>query len=259
MMSRRSMRSGALAGLLAIALAACVSDRPKQEPWDRPERATVQTDLAWNYLRRDELEVAREHVEAALALDANDSRANHVKALLLLRLGERDAARSYFKRALRSDPDNNDARNDYGAYLCDREEYKQGIAELERALASALNRRVSVSSVYLGDCYLKQQQLEDAGRYYRQALEENPGLARPLIAMAVISFEEANYLSARAYLERYFAVGPETAQTLLYAVKVEQQLGATDLAIDYARKLRAQYPRSSEADEATLLVPDSAR
>ena len=77
--------------------------------------------------------------------------------------------------------------------------------------------------------------------------------------MAVISFEEENYLSARAYLERYFAVGPETAQSLLYAVKVEQQLGATDLAIDYARKLRAQYPRSSEADEAALLVPDSAR
>ncbi len=255
MIVARATLSLVLFGLLT----ACVSDRPKQEPWDKSQRVDVQVDLAWNYLQRDELAVALTHARKALELNGRDSRANHVMALLQLRFGNQSAARSYFQDAVRADSNNNDARNDFGAFMCEVGDYRGGIEQLEVALASPLNRRIAISHLYAGNCYRRQAQLNEASHYYRQALSINPSMPAALLAMAGISYAEQNFLSARAYLQRYFEVGPETPDSLLLGVKVENRLGGNDLATEYARRLRQGFPRSKEAEDASALVPAVAQ
>jgi len=50
-------------------------------------------------------------------------------------------------------------------------------------------------------------------------------------------------------LERFFAVVPATAEGLLLAARTETKLGATDLAREYAARLREDFPASEQAAE----------
>ena len=65
--------------------------------------------------------------------------------------------------------------------------------------------------------------------------------------MAHLSFDQDNYLSARAYLERYSQVAKHTADSLWLGVRTEKQLGDRDQVASYALKLRANFPDSEQA------------
>ena len=67
--------------------------------------------------------------------------------------------------------------------------------------------------------------------------------------MAQLSYDEQKFLSARAYLERFFEVQPDTPQSLLLAVKVESELGAQDLVEEYRDRLLEDFAGSDEAQQ----------
>jgi len=72
-----------------------------------------------------------------------------------------------------------------------------------------------------------------------------------------VRYQSGNYLSARAFMQRYFDVGPETPQTLLLAVRVELALGADQAADEYAVRLKRRFPRSEQAAELAKLTQGS--
>jgi Tfp pilus assembly protein PilF len=61
-------------------------------------------------------------------------------------------------------------------------------------------------------------------------------------------------LSARAFLERYFGTGTASADSLLLAVRNEQKLRAKDLVVQYASKLRSDYPASEQVEELRAIM-----
>ena len=67
-----------------------------------------------------------------------------------------------------------------------------------------------------------------------------------LLRMAILSYQSSRYLPARAYLERYREVGPQTAESLWLGYRVEERLGDKDAAASYAMLLRAKFPDSQE-------------
>ena len=234
---------------MVIGLSACAGGAPPKPTWKSEDRVDVHVQLGWGYLQRDQLNIARTELEQALALDSNHSRANHIMAILQIRLKNPNVADRHFRRAVQSDPENIDAKNDYGVFLCDRGRVADGMRQFETALESPLNKRLEMTYVRAGTCLVGAADLETAERYLRAALKIDPELATALYLVARIQHESGNDLSARAHLQRFFDTGAVSSQSLLLAVQVERRLGAKDLETEYARRLKASYPNSKEAQE----------
>ena len=98
-----------------------------------------------------------------------------------------------------------------------------------------------------GWCNERSGDSERAEGDYRSALQLNPRFAPSLLAMARVSVESGNYLSARAYLQRYAEVADHTAESLWLGVRTENQLGDSDQLASYRLKLLARFPDSDEA------------
>ncbi|MDH3638024.1 MAG: type IV pilus biogenesis/stability protein PilW [Gammaproteobacteria bacterium] len=234
---------------LVFGMTGCVSNAPQLKAWEPDKQAEINAELAASYMKRNQLADAREKLEKALEIQSDHPRANHYMGVLQARLGDNQAAERHFERAIRSDREYAQAAHDYGVFLCRQGNVDQALKQFETVLANPLYQRKEVTNLRAGECLLAKNDLAGAERYFRTALEVNARLMPALLSMAEINFASAKYLGARAYIERYFAVGPETAHSLLLAAKIERELGALEEAREYAAQLQQQFANSDEARE----------
>lgn len=238
-----------LIGLVSI-FSACVGIQDSTPEGDPAKAADVRAELAAGYMQRGQLTIARTELQRALEIDPQHSRANHMMALLQLRLRDPKQAELYFKRAISSNKENSIAMHDYGVFLCQLGRLDEAMAQFHAALKNPLYRGTALTNLRAGECHMvKGTNRRAAERYLRTALQTNPNLSAALYHMSEISFVDKNYLSARGYIERYFATGRDSAKSLLLAVRIEQRLGDKKMAAKYAENLRTKYPSSKEAKQ----------
>ena len=217
------------------------------EEWSPAKRADVHAQLAAQYMERNALTTAYDELEEALSIMPNHSRSNYVMAVLQTRLNDYDKANSYYKRALKSDPQNSEAAHDYGIFLCEQDKVDEALQSFEKALANPLYTGVMLTNLRAGECLVTTgKDLDKAEKYFEAVLGVNPNISTALYYMAEINYVKENFLSARGYIERFFSVHVETPESLLLATKIETALVAHDVAEDYARRLRAKFPSSDE-------------
>ena len=236
-----------------VLMTGCVSV-PLGNKWTVDSRVDIQTRLGLSYMKLGRLEPAGLALGRALALAPNDSRANHAMALFQLRISDRAAAEPYFAQAVDTDNDNFSARNDFGGYLCQSGRMEEGLAQFDRALRNPYNDRLYVSQLGAGACYVRILNWKEAEGYFLLALVGRPKLAMALYQMAEVTFAQAEHFRTRAYLQRYFDTGAESAASLLLAVRNELKLKASDLVQLHADRLRTEFPTSSEASDMARLM-----
>lgn len=241
----------ALACMLgSLLLAGCATVEPgtSQETGDADSRAAAHTQLALGYLQRDQKQTALDELEQALDIAPENSQANYVMAMLQTQLDHPEQADRHYRRALKADPKYAVAAHDYGIFLCKEGKVEAALEHFESALQNPLYRRKTLTNLRAGECLINMRtDRRGAEPYFRAALERNPRLAPALYYMADISYAREEYLAARGYIERYFAVGPDTPASLLLAVKIESKLNADEVARQYATKLKKEFASSEEA------------
>lgn len=240
-------------GVLMLGACVTVSDHP-EDIASAAKRAEIHTELGANYLMRNQLDVAKAELEEALRLDSDNSAAHNIMALLQIRLKDDSKAEYHFRRSISLDPDNSDARNNYGVYLCERGRYDDADEQFRTALKNPLYKSPEQADVNAGICRLKKSDKVAARQYFRAALQINPKQTVALVHMARLSLESGETLSARGFMQRYFALGPETPETLLLAFRIERALGAKDAQATYALRLRGKFPDSAEAKQLRSLT-----
>ncbi|MFQ5545314.1 MAG: type IV pilus biogenesis/stability protein PilW, partial [Acidiferrobacterales bacterium] len=169
------------------------------------------------------------------------------------RLKENDAAESHFRRALKSQPDNSEARNNYGAFLCERGEVDKAVKQFELALADPLYTTPAQANLNAGLCLMKKPAPVAAESYFREVLKLDPKRKEALYQMAKISYDSGETYSARGFIQRFFEVANDTPESLLLAVRIEGKLRAKDAEASYALRLRGKFPDSPEAQELRKL------
>ena len=232
-------------GLLSGCAQTTTTPEQPQE-WSTAERADVHAQLAAQYMERNALTTAYNELEKALAIYPNHSRSNYVMAVLQTRLKEYELADQYYKRALKSDPKNSEAAHDYGIFLCDQGKTDQALTSFKQALGNPLYTGVMLTNLRAGECLMTAEQDAEAEQYFKAVLTVNPNISQALFNMAEINYKRENFLSARAYIERFFSVNAETPESLLLAARIETALVAPEVADDYARRLKAKFPSSDE-------------
>ena len=247
------MKYGALLVLAAaLSVSACVTTSSGGPlPEANPEAAAESNmRLGIGYLRQGNLQAAQEKLERAVKLNPRLIEAYSALGLVYERLDDREGAEATYKRAVQLGPEDPDALNVYAAFLCQDEDRRtEALKYFDRALRVPLSKKfVNRAVIYTnaGVC-AKPINLELAEKYLRQALGTDPRYREALLQMADVAHLQDNNLQARAFLERYLAVGRATPAVLWLGVQIERSNGALGAADDYAEKLKNDFPESVEA------------
>lgn len=230
-------------GLFSIALTACSNLTGKKDN----DTADIYLQLGVRYLNLNKLELAKENLEHALKIESGNVQAHNALAFLYEKIEKYSEADEQYQIALRLAPSDLGVQNNYGRFLCERQEYDKGIDLLNKAIANLLNDRQWLALTNAGICQLDLGQKQKAKAYFKQALIANDSYAPALLEMQKLSYSNGEYWPAKGYLQRYLNVAEHTAETLWYGMQTERALGNDGLAKDYQNQLMEKFPLSPEA------------
>jgi type IV pilus assembly protein PilF len=197
-------------------------------------------------MREGDLTTAREKVEKALDQDPHTATTQLAAAFVFDRLGESKKAESHFEEALKLSRDDPNVMNSYAGFLCLKGDRKRGEAMLLEAAASPLNRTPEVAYANAGRCARSDGRPKDAEKHFRAALARKPDQQDSLFQMAELEHDLGNDLQARAFLERYVSLAPDSAAALWLGYRIERGLGDQGQAGLYSQRLKKDFPMSAE-------------
>ena len=236
--------------LVVFTLVACSSSGgSKDEDSDR-KAAETNTSLGQAYMAREQYEIALEKLKRAVAHDNTYAPAHTLLAILYERLGESDLAEKEYQLAVKYDPDDGDVNNNYGTFLCRMGNSEKAEPYFMKAVKDPFYQTPQVAYANAGNCSLDRGDLDKAEAFLRQSLEYDGNYAAALLPMANLSFRQGSYLRARAFLQRYEAVGILNEESLLLGYRIESELEDTISANRYRAELLERFPGSSEAGQA---------
>ena len=213
----------------------------------QPDKASdINLELGVDYLRKGNLSEAKEKIDRALAQNPRNAKAHSAAGMLYSRLNEVNKADSHFDKSVSLSNEDPEILNSYAAFLCTHERYERGAKAAIKAANNPLYKTPEVAFLNAGNCYRNANQIKEAEDSYRRALKASPRFSAALFQMADLEFAQNEFMSARAFLERYLATARVTASSLWLAVRIERGLGNAPAATDYARRLKNDYPNSPE-------------
>ncbi len=230
-------------------LQACTSTAQQGPTSEEKEQSLVGTYVvtAGIYLKRGQLNFAKEKLDKALALNPDDTNANNVMGLYQWRIGQYKEADKYFRRAIDSAPENPESLNNYAVFLCEQGKVKNAVKYFDRAVQVPVYPAKVQAYINAGRCLGDDKQFSIAEKYYEHALKLNPYSPEALKQMAKITARSGRLLSARKFITSYFFKGSKTAETVYLAMRIEETIGNKKMASQYARTLKKSFPNSQEA------------
>ena len=244
-----------LASLCALLLLAGCATSPTGQSSTVPEApagnvslsARIHTELGALYYSRGQLGVALEELNVALKADPRFGPAYNVLGLVYAELGDNAVAEQNFKRALDINPQDSDAHNNYGRFLCTNKREEEAIRHFLLALRNPLYQTPDLSYVNAGVCARQKGDNKRAEEFFRRALLTQPNNAQALVNLARLAQEQGRYDEAHDHLTRFMQLSQPDAETLLLGVRIERQRGDREAEASYRAQLRNRFPESKEA------------
>lgn len=257
MSARRAIPALAIAAAL---LAAGCATQPPSVPkeavqTDNTRLSDIHVQTAVEYMRQGNFETALNRLGKALEYNPSNANAHSTLGILYTRLGQADKAEKHYAEAVRVAPQDSGALNNYGQFLCSQGRNGEAQALFDRAVANPLYRTPAVAMTNAGTCALEAGDAATAETKLRAALQSDAKFGPALLQMARVSFDKAEHLSARAYLQRYLEVAKPTAASLWLGVRIERALDNTDGAASHALALRSRFPDSDETRQLNESAP----
>lgn len=242
------MNSRFAALALALILSATAQAQSQSEAPDPIiEAGKINARLAMEYLKRDQLQVAQEKVEKALAQNPKDVNVQLAAGLVYERLHEMKRAEKHFRQAVRADASSPEALNALGAFLCRNNEHEKGEEMFYKAAQNPVYRTPYVAYTNAGVCARSAGNLERAEQYLRRALASQVDYPETYAQLAGVLHERGNDLQARAFVERFLAIAPANPDMLLLGHNIEQALKDAGAAEAFSTRLRKEFPNSEQA------------
>ena len=98
------------------------------------------------------MDIAIKELNESVKLEPNNAKTYNIYGLVYTVLGENAKAEQSFARALALAPQDSEARQNWGWYLCTHERVKESIPEFERAVANPLYKTPEIPLINAGRC-----------------------------------------------------------------------------------------------------------
>jgi type IV pilus assembly protein PilF len=251
-----------LSASVAVVLAACVpvsntnpgggegstkiAHQSKAE--QKQEGARIHTELAQQYMANGDLEDALVKINKAFTFDPNYVPAHTVAGVIYQRINDLPNAEQHYRKAQSLAPDKGDTNNNLGWFLCDAENKPtEALPYFQKAVADPFYQTPALAWTNSGICQEKAQNLTGAETAFRKALEIDSQNAGALYQLANVLYLQSDAFRARAFIQRFDALGQPTAASLKLGHDIESRLGNKDAALTYSRRLQSQFPDSEQA------------
>lgn len=231
--------------LLLPVLTACVT--VGGEPPTRNEKASaINVQLGYGYMQQNNLEQANIKLLKALRQDPDSASAHNAFAILQDRLLEKTVAEKHYKIATELDPDDSEASNNYGTFLCLNGREAESEKYFVQALKNPLYRTPEYAYTNAARCLLRIDEKAKAKRYLRKALAAKSDFGNALIEMAKLEFDSENNDNAKLYVDRYHLVAKPTARSLWLAIRIELGINGLNNVNELGQQLESEFPNSAE-------------
>jgi type IV pilus assembly protein PilF len=213
------------------------------------KRAWIRLQLAIDYYKLGNYDVALDEVKKALVAKSDYSEAYGVRALIYTNMGEMALAEENYQTAMRLAPRNPELNNNYGSFLCQNGRGALAMPHFEAALKNPMYQSPVNAMVNAGDCAVKMKHYDVAERYLLDALRIEPDVPTIHAGLARVYFVRRNYTRAGFFSNRLTTLAkPESlsADLLWLAIRIEHKLGEQAMATSLATQLRRRHPGSPE-------------
>jgi type IV pilus assembly protein PilF len=244
-MSVRKAGAGVVAVSVAIGLAACASQQSTTK--NNNNASDYNTQLGIAYLRQGDIPLAKEKLDRALKENASNPAVHGARAMLFDRMGQPAQADREFKTALSLAPNDPDVNNNYAVYLCQSGRTDEGVRRFEEVARNALYRTPWVAYTNAGVCLRTAKRNSQAARNFQQALAVRPNFAEAAYQLGDLEFQDGHLPEARKAIDTYLSAFEETPDLLLLGVRIAKAQNDRVAAALYARKLRLDFPSSTQA------------
>ncbi|MEI7037447.1 type IV pilus biogenesis/stability protein PilW [Fulvimonas yonginensis] len=242
---------------LALALAGCVTTSTddglggrlsqNNKGQEAEDAARIHTELGQQYMANGDLKTAMEKLTKALQFDDNYAPAHTVMAVLDERINRPEQAEQHYRRAVQLEPDKGGPNNNLGTFLCRIGKGAEAIGYFQKALKDPFYTTPDVALTNEGICQLRMNDRAGAEASLRKALSANPQNGDALLHLARVLYLDNDAFRARAFIQRFEALGQPSAEALKLGYDIETRLGNTDAAQNYRRRLQSQFPDSEQA------------
>ncbi|MEN9464805.1 MAG: hypothetical protein RL217_986 [Pseudomonadota bacterium] len=238
---------------LCVGLSACVTvTESRLTKKASPEKAVANyTELGLGYLQHNHLDMARDRLNKALAINENYAPANDAMGMVWQMEGELELAEESFKKAIREDKKLTSARHHLGLLYAQQKKFSQAEKELKTASSDPYYENRARAFNDLGMIYYKQNKTSDAMYAYSQTLRLSPYDVEALVNLSTLKFEAQEYDDANKLFERLDRLvqrdqTKHTAHSLWLGIKIATISQNTQRAIKFASELKRQFPNSVE-------------
>jgi type IV pilus assembly protein PilF len=243
---------------VVLALAGCVSQSSvtsqpvtdNQGVADGRRRAELHTALAAEYYARGNFPVALQETRAAIKDDKSYASAYNMEALVYMELREDRNAREAFDRALALQPNDPEILNNYGWFLCLRDDSKRGLELLQRATVDTRYATPEKAWLSAGLCLRRIGRNAEAEEYLHRAVLIRPDLIGALYNLAILNYERGALNEAETYLLRYMQLNQAPAlEALALGVRIARAKSDAAAEDSFLQQLRRRYPEAPQTRE----------
>lgn len=242
-------------GLITLLSSGCVTqstyvgsgEKVVQTELDKIEAAKTRIALALNYLEKGNAGQAKYNLDKAEKFAPKLAEVHYSLAYYYQIVKEFDRAAARYEKVLEIDPNNGDAMNNYGAFLCQIGRYDEAERYFLKAVEQEAYLRSAETYENLGVCASESGKQARAERYLTRSLEHNPYKSSALYEMTKLQLANDQYDEAQDYLQRYLKSGRLSAKGLWLAYQVEFESTNATNATRYGRMLLQRFPQTIEA------------
>ncbi|OOG56456.1 type IV pilus biogenesis/stability protein PilW [Rhodanobacter sp. C03] len=215
------------------------------------DAARIHTELGQRYLNSGDLQTALDKLNTALKFDPTYAPAHTVIAVVYEKINNLPEAEVHYRKAVELQPTKGDPNNNLGVFLCHTGKVAEADQYFRKAVADPFYQTPDVALTNAGVCQLRANDVTGAEASFRDAIARNPQNGEALFQLANTLYQHNDAFRARAFIQRFDALGNPTASSLKLGYDIESHLGNPDGAQTYNKRLQAQFPDSEQAHALT--------
>ena len=234
--------------LMIVLLSACVTttNAPKARVVDADKTERTHVHAGLTYLRQGSREDARRHFSKALGINSRSAGGHNGMALIYQLESNYRLADKHFIQAIESDSSYTLARNNYGVFLFRQKRYSEAVTQFLTSSEDLNYNSRQHAMVNLGRTQKQLGDTDAAMASFKRALGIQISLPTASLEIASIYFDQAEYTSAKYYLDLYSKHASQTSRSLWLGVQLERIFGNKDKEASYALALKNLHPYSKE-------------